>query len=170
MRVGEAAGDAAGDENGQFLGQRAAFFGQLMRELFKVHAADQFHGDERHAVRLAEMVGLDDVRMDQVGDEFGLADEVLNEHLLAREIGPYDLDGDTLDKLARAMLLGFVHDAHAALKYLADDLVAEFVLDGKQRHERMVGNCRPMSSPPVRPFKIPDNFLFFRLLETRIGF
>ena len=35
-------------------------------------------------LRLAEMIGLDDVGVDQVGDELGLADEVLDEHLLAR--------------------------------------------------------------------------------------
>ena len=39
--------------------------------------------DEANAVGLAEMIGLDDVGVDQVGDELGLADEVLDEHLLA---------------------------------------------------------------------------------------
>ena len=117
-----------------------------MGELFQVHAADQFHGDERHAVGLAEMVGLDDVRVDQVGDELGLADEIFDEHLLARVIGPDDFDGDALDEIARAVLLGFINDAHAALKNFADDFIAEFVLDGEQRHARMVGNCPAKSS------------------------
>jgi hypothetical protein len=36
-----------------------------------------------------------------------------------------NLDGDALDKVPRAMLLGLVHDAHAALKNLSDYLVSE---------------------------------------------
>jgi hypothetical protein len=90
--------------------------------------------DEADAVGLAEMVGLDDVRVDQVGDQLGLADEILDEHLLAGEIRADDLDGHALDEVARAVLLGFIHDAHAALKNFADDFVAEFVLDGEERH------------------------------------
>ena len=42
--------------------------------------------DETNAVRLAQMIGLDDVGVDQVGDELGLADEIFDEHLLARVI------------------------------------------------------------------------------------
>ena len=67
-----------------------------------------------------------------------------------REIGPDDLDGDALDEIARAALLGFIHDAHAALKNFADDFIAEFVLDGEQRHARMVGNCPAKSSLAAR--------------------
>ncbi len=146
MGVSQAARDAAGNEHGQFLGQRAAFVGELMRELFQVHAPDQFHRNESHAVRLAKLVGLDDVRVNQVGDELGLADKILEEHFLAGEIGADDFDGDAFDKSARAVLLGFIHDAHAALKNFADDFIAEFVLDGEKRHARMVGNCPAMSS------------------------
>ena len=95
------------------------------------------------------MIGLDDVRVDQIRDELGLADEILDEHLLAGEIRADDLDGDALDEIARAVLLAFIDDAHAALKNFADDLVAKFVLDGEQRHARMVGNRPLMSSPAV---------------------
>ena len=138
-----------------------------MGELLQVHAADQFHGDETHAVGLAQMIGLDDVRVDQVGDELGLADEILDEHLLAGEIGADDLDGDALDEIARAVLLGFIHNAHAALKNLADDFVAKLVLDGEERHARMVGNCPAKSSPAPSALKRTANFLCFFACTTR---
>ncbi len=95
------------------------------------------------------MISLDDVRVDQVGDELGLADEILDEHLLAREIGTNDLDGHALDEVARAVLLGFIDDAHAALKNFADDFVAKFALDCEQRHRRMVENWPLKSSPAL---------------------
>ena len=85
-------------------------------------------------LRLAQMIGLDDVGVDQVGDELGFADEILDEQFLVGVILADDFDGDALDEIARAVLLGFVDDAHAALKNLADDLVAKFVLDGEERH------------------------------------
>ena len=47
------------------------------------------------------------------------------------------------------MLLGFIHDAHAALKNFADDVVAEFVLDGEQRH-RQHGRKSPCEVKPAR--------------------
>ncbi len=80
------------------------------------------------------MVGLDDVGVDEVGDELGLADEIINELLLARVVLADDLDGDAFYEVARAVLFRLVHDAHAALENLADDLVAELALDGEQRH------------------------------------
>ena len=138
VRVGQAAGHAAGDEHGEFTRQYALFISQLPGELFEIHAADQFHGDEINAIGLAEMIGLDNVRVDQVGDELGLADEILDEHLLARVIGADDLDGNALHEIARAVLLGFINDAHAALKNFADDFVAELALDRKECHARMV--------------------------------
>ena len=90
--------------------------------------------DEANAARLAQMVGLDDVGVDQVRHQLGLADEILDEHLLAGVIVPDDLHGDAFDEIARAVLLGFINDAHAALKNFADDFVAELVLDAEQRH------------------------------------
>jgi hypothetical protein len=84
------------------------------------------------------MIGLDDVRVDQIGDELGLADEILDEHLLARVMGADDLDGDALGKIARAVLLGFIDNPHAALKDFADDFVVKLALDGEKRHWRMV--------------------------------
>ena len=135
-------------ENGEFARERALLVRELLHELLEVDAADQLHGDEGHAVRLAKVVRLDDVGMDQVGDELGLADEVLNEHLLAGVVRADDLDGDALDEVARALLLGLIDNTHATLKDLAGDLVAEIVLDVEERHGGMVGNCPVLSSPP----------------------
>jgi hypothetical protein len=84
------------------------------------------------------MVGLDDVRVDQIGDELGLADEILDEHLLARVMGADDLDGDALDEITRTVLLGFIDNPHAALKDFADDFVVKLALNGEERHGRMV--------------------------------
>ena len=84
------------------------------------------------------MVGLDDVGVDQVGHQLGFADEVLDELLLVGVVLADDLDGDALDEVAGAVLLGFVDDAHAAFEDLAHDLVAELVLDGEEGHARML--------------------------------
>src|SRR5581483_10160251 len=103
-----------------------------------VDAADEFHGDEVHAAGLAEVVGLDDVGMDQIRDQFGFADEVLDEGLLTGIILADDLDGNALDEVAGAELFGLIDDAHAAFEDLADDLVAEAAFDSEQSHGRDV--------------------------------
>ena len=36
--------------------------------------------DEKDAMGFAQVIGLNDVRVDQVGDKLGFADEVLDEH------------------------------------------------------------------------------------------
>ena len=166
VRVGQPARDAADDEDGQFLRQLAFLVGELVRELLQIHAANQFHADETNALGLAEVIGLDDVRVNQVGDELGLADEVLDEHLLAGEIRADDLDGHALDEIARAVLLGLENDAHAAFKNLADDLVTKVALDGEKCHAGMVGNCAAKSSPaPGR--ERPQIFYVFLLARFR---
>ena len=64
--------------------------------------------------------------------------EILDEHLLARVMGADDLDGDALGEIARAFLLGFIDNPHAALKDFADDFVAKLALNGEECHGRMV--------------------------------
>ena len=86
------------------------------------------------------MVGLHNIRVNQVRHQLGFADEVLDEHLLAGEARADHLDRHALDEIARPMLLPFVNNAHPALKNLADDLVTEPVLYGKQGHPRMLEN------------------------------
>ena len=46
-----------------------------VEKLLEVHAGDELHHHEVLPADLAEVVGLDDVGMDQVGHEAGLADE-----------------------------------------------------------------------------------------------
>ena len=73
--------------------------------------------------------------------------EILDEHLLARVVRPDDFDGDALDEIPGAVLLRLIDDAHATLENFPGDVIAEFVLDGEERHARMVGNCLVKSSP-----------------------
>src|SRR5581483_11560316 len=120
---------------------------KLARELFQIHAANQFHANETNAFRFAQMIRLHDVGVNQIGDEFRLADEVLDEHFLAGEIGADDFNGDALDEIARAVLLGFKDDAHAAFKNFADDFVTKFALNREQRHchdgRKLSGEVKP---------------------------
>ena len=76
--------------------------------------------------------------MDQVGHQLGFADEVLDELLLVGVVLADHLDGDALDEFARAELLGFIHNPHAALKDLAHDLIPKLVLNCEERHARML--------------------------------
>ena len=66
------------------------------------------------------------------------SDEILDEHLLARVMGADDLDGDAFDEIARAFLLGFIDNPHAALKDFADDFVVKLALNCEECHGRMV--------------------------------
>ena len=87
---------------------------------------------------LAQVVGLDDVRVDQVGHEPGLADEVLLELGDRRVLLADQLNGDRLPELAGAQLVRLVDDAHAALGELTDHLVVDLVenlADGGHRPE-----------------------------------
>ena len=138
MGVGEAPGDAADDEYSEFFWQNAPFVGQLLRELLKVHAADELHRHEIDPASFSEVIGLDDVGVDEVGNELGFADEIFNELLLVGVVLANDFNGDAFDEVAGSMLFGFVNDPHAAFENLADNIVAEFVLDGEERHELMV--------------------------------
>ena len=113
------------------------------------------------------MVGLNDVGVNQIGDQFGLADEVLDELFLVGIILTDHLDGDALNKFAGAQLFGFVNDPHAALKNLADDFVTKLILNGEQRHAPMLFK-HDLKSSPRCPEPRPDpnfyeEFLHFLL-------
>jgi hypothetical protein len=112
------------------------------------------------------MIRLNNVGVDQVGDELCLTDEIFDEHFLARVVGPDDLDCHPLDEIARTMLFSFIDDPHTALKNLADDVVTKLVLDAEQRHRHMVGNRLAKSSPTrVTPRKTLF-FLIFSLARN----
>jgi hypothetical protein len=106
----------------------------LLSELLEVDAPDQFHGDKIDAASFAQVVGLNDVGVDQIRDQLGLADKVVDELLLVGVVLADDLDGDALDELARAVLLGFIDNSHPAFENFSDNIVPKFVLDGEQRH------------------------------------
>jgi hypothetical protein len=138
MGIGQATRNAAGDEHREVARQMPVLGGELLEELFEVHAADEFHGDEVLALRFPELVGLDDVRVDQVGDELGFADEVVQEQLLPREVLPDELERHAFDESLRTQLLGLVNDPHATFVELAHNAVVELVLDRERRHGVMV--------------------------------
>jgi hypothetical protein len=118
----------------------------LLAELLKVNAANQLHGDEIYAVGFAQMIGLDDVGVDQVGDELSFTDEVFDKLLLVCVILADDFDGETLDELASAVLLGFIDNSHPALKNFSDDVVSKLILNGEESHDPIVTIRTLMSS------------------------
>jgi len=118
----------------------------LVDEDLEVHAADELHHHEILPAHLAEMVGLDDVGVDEVGDEFGFADEVFDELLLVGVVLADDFNGEAFDEIAGAMLFGFVDDPHAALENFADDVVVKLVLNGEECHRLMVVKLELKSS------------------------
>src|SRR5687768_4748683 len=132
MRVSESAGDSTGNENRKFDRQRMLFLRELVGKLFEVHTANQFHGDEVNAARFAEMISLNDVGVDEVGDQFRFADKVFDEDLLVGEILANDLDRDALGETASAFLLTFVNNAHPAFAEFAKDFIVKVALDGEQ--------------------------------------
>lgn len=153
MCVGKAPGDPADNEHCEFPGKDSPFVGQLLGELLQIHPPDQLHGYEKYAASLPKLVGLDNIRMDQIRDEFCLTDEVLDEVLLVGVILPDHLDSHTLDEVTSAMLLGLVNDAHAAFVNLPHDLVMKLVLYRKESHEAMLGK-RGMKSSSSPAFAI----------------
>ena len=136
--IGQTPGDAADDKDSEFLRQNAAFVRKLLGKLFEVDPANELHRDEKDAARFAEVISLNDVGVDEVGDELGFADKIFDELFLVGVVLADDFDGDAFDEVARSMLFGFVNDAHSAFENFADNVVAEFVLDGEERHELMV--------------------------------
>src|SRR5262249_24956828 len=103
-------------------------------KLFKIDAANQLHRNEEHASDFSQMIGLDDVGMNEIGDQFCFADEVINKGVLVGVILADHLDGNTLHEVAGAVLFGFIDHAHAAFEYLAYDLVPKFIFDREESH------------------------------------
>ena len=129
----------------------------LLEELLEVHAADKLHHHEVLAADLAQVIGLNDVGMDQVGDQFRFADEIFDEGFLVGVALADDFDGDALDEVARAVLFGFVNDAHAAFKDFSNNLVAELTLNREQAaHPRMLCQWSVKSSLRSAPGGAPQ--------------
>ena len=143
MGIGEAPDHAAGDEHRHFDRKETPFLGQLLAELFKIDAADQLHRNVENAFGFPKMVGLDDVGMDQIGDQLGFANEIGDEFLVVGIVLADNLDRHPFDEIPRALLLGFVNDAHAAFKNLADDVVSQIAIYGEKcaHRRRKCPNC-----------------------------
>src|SRR5256885_16494180 len=109
-----------------------------MSELLEGHPADKFQRNEIKAACFAKMIGLNDIRVDQVGHQPGFANEIIDELLLVRIILADDFDGNAFDEVPRAVLLGFIHNAHAALENFPHNLVPELVLDCEESHKPML--------------------------------
>ena len=132
MRVGEAPSHAARDKDGILHGKDPSLLLQLSAKLLQVHAPDQFHRNEEAPGVLTQMIGLNDVGMDQVGDQLGFANKVLNKLRLRGKILANDLDRDALEKLLGSRLLSLVNNSHPALKYFADDVIPDLVLNSEK--------------------------------------
>jgi hypothetical protein len=127
------------------------FLREAIDELLEVHAANQFHRDVVNAVHLAELVGLNDVRVNQISDELRFADEIVDELLLICEGLTNDFDRHALHEIARAMLFGFIHDAHPAFENFADDFVALLGANGEEAcHGRACSENAKSSQAPAR--------------------
>ena len=98
-------------------------------KLLQINAFDEFHHHEILAADLPEVISLDNVGMDQVGNESCLTDEVALELCDCRIFLPNNFYRDDLPEIAGSKLHGLVDDAHAALRDLAGHLVVEFVED-----------------------------------------
>ena len=83
-------------------------------------ALEQLHGREHRAVRLAELVDRQDVRVREGGDGLGLALEAAERLRVVREVAREHLHGDVA---VQPRVAGVEHDAHAALPDRGHDLV-----------------------------------------------
>ena len=77
-------------------------------------------------VELPKVVRLDDVGVDQIGDESGFADEVFLKLGDGGVLFTDELYGDLLAESTSADLEAFVDDAHAAGRDLADEFIGHF--------------------------------------------
>jgi hypothetical protein len=105
---GQAVGDFPADA--QHLGQRQPAAGPL-QPLFERLAAEQLHGQERHAAVLADLIDGDDVLVLDGRGQPGLAQEAAVELGVGRQGRPHDLQGH---RAAEVGVLGLEDDAHGA--------------------------------------------------------
>ncbi len=146
MGVCQSARHPADDEHRKIDRQLPALVLMLIEERIEIDAADQLHGDEQPSLRLSEVVGLDDVGVDQIGHQLRLANEVLGERGLPGELGPDHFHRDPLSEPVCPQLFRLIDDAHPALREFAEDLVTELMIDGEQRHGAPMVGRTPVQS------------------------
>ena len=83
-------------------------------------AIEIFHGDERSAVLLANVVNRADVGVVQGGSRLRLALETGQSQRIAGHFVWEELE---CDKTVKASVFGFVHDTHAATAKFFEDVV-----------------------------------------------
>jgi hypothetical protein len=162
VRVFEAAADAGDDERAQLVRDLLAQLDVAVHELLNVDAVHELHRDVVLVADAAQLVDLDDVLVDQVGDELGLADEHVDEVPVARELLADGLDRDGFFEPFGAEQVGLVDGAHAAVGDLAGEPelvgVFEFVRLGHVLgHDRRILTCPPIpcQGDDKEPFLLP---------------
>ena len=127
--VSEPSGDARNDERGEIDRHLFAKLAVAFDELLQIHAPHKLHHHEILAAHLSQVVSLNDVGVDQVGDESGFADEIVLELFDCRVFFPDQFDGDDFAEISRAELHRFVNQAHSAFRDLSGHLIVEFAED-----------------------------------------
>ena len=123
MSQGQAGGDVGGHIGGP-IGVQRTLGGQ---DLVERSPVDVLHDDVVGAVLFTPVEHRHDVRVVQVGGGLCLTTEALDERRVAGEVGVEHLDRD---RPVEQLVLGQVHDGHAAPPELAVELVAP-VVDGQ---------------------------------------
>ena len=129
MGVSQPAGDAGNDEDREIERDLFALGLMAIKELLQIHAIYVFHDHEILLPELAEVVGLDDVRVDQICHQPGFADKVVLELNDGRIFFADQFDGHGLAELSGAALDGFKNQSHAAIGDLTNHLVVSLVED-----------------------------------------
>src|SRR5215471_5634359 len=80
--ISQAACDTADDEHCQLFGQRSSAIHQLLGKLLEVGPPDELHRNEVNALGFSQVVCLGNVGVNQVGDQLGFANEVLDKLFL----------------------------------------------------------------------------------------
>ena len=129
VRVGEAARDARRDEHGEIDGHGDPLPPVLLDELLEVHPAHELHDHVVLPADLPEVIGLDDVGVNEVRDQARLADEVVLEFLDGRVLLANELHRDHLAEVAGPELHRLVDHAHAPFRELAGHLIPQLTGD-----------------------------------------
>ena len=127
MGIAETPANSGDDENGQVGGSVLVGFDMPFQKLFEVPSGDEFHRHEILLANLPQMVGLNDIRVDQISHQLGFADEIVPELLNGRVFLPNQLDRDDLAETTDTTLGGLVNHAHSAFGDFSGKFVVNFV-------------------------------------------
>src|SRR5215212_9929661 len=99
----------------------------LLEELLEVNPSNKFHDHEILSADLPEVIGLNDVRVDQVRHQTSFADEVVLELLNRGVFLANQLYRDHLTKVSRSQLLCLVHHSHPTVGNLSRHLIMQLI-------------------------------------------